>query len=140
MFQAGPTYMRALDQYKAAVKVNPDHLGAHIGLARYYTNAPAIGGGSIAKAKEHAAEIARIEPYLGRVEYAFIALKEQRYADAEEQFSEAVALNDKEAWIHFELAKLQQQSGKMLEAKEGYEKTVALDPEHEGANAALKAY
>ncbi|EDY83318.1 tetratricopeptide repeat domain protein [Verrucomicrobiia bacterium DG1235] len=140
MFQAGPTFMRAMDQYKAAVKVDPDHVGGHIGLSRYYMNAPAIGGGSMKKAKEHAAEIARINPYLGHIEMALIAQKENRSEDAEAEFAAALAMDGNNPWLHFELAKLQQMSGKMLEAKSSYEKTLELDPEHKGAKAALEAF
>ncbi len=137
MFQAGPMYMRALDQYKAAVKANPDHLGAHIGLSRYYMNAPAIGGGSIKKAKEEAAEVVRLNPYLGHIEMGMIALKEKRSDDAEVEFAAAIVIKSDDAWLHFELGKLQAASGKTLEAKASYEKTLELDPGHEGAKAAL---
>ncbi len=140
MFQAGPTYMRAMDQYKAAVKADPDHLAAHIGLSRYYMNAPAIGGGSMKKAKIHAAEIARINPYMGHLEHALIAQKEKRNEDAEAGFSAALAIKSDEAWVHFELGKLQQMTNKMLEAKASYEKAVELNPNHEGAKAALTAF
>lgn len=140
MFQAGPTYMRAMDQYKAAVKVNPDHLGAHIGLARYYMNAPAIGGGSMAKAKEHAAEVARINPFRGHIETAEIAKKEERFEDSESEYASAIAINPQQAWLHFELGKLEQASGKMLEAKASYETTLKLNPDHEAAKAALEAF
>lgn len=140
MFQAGPTFMRAMDQYKAAVKIDPDHLGAHIGLARYYMNAPAIGGGSMKKAKGHATEIARINPYRGHLESAMIAQKEDRNEDAEADFLAALAMKSDEAWVHFELGKLQQMGNRLEEAKASYEKALELDPEHMGAKAALTAF
>ncbi|MDQ8185651.1 tetratricopeptide repeat protein [Pelagicoccus sp. SDUM812002] len=140
MFQAGPVYMRAMDQYKAAVKADPDHLASHIGLSRYYMNAPAIGGGSMKKSKDHAAEIARINPYLGHIEHAMIAQKESRNEEAEAEFAAAIAMKSDEAWVYFELAKLQQMVGKMQDAKSSYEKVLALDPSHEGAKAALSAF
>src|SRR5690606_1918124 len=65
MMSAGALYMSALDSYKKAVALDPDNLHGHIGLCRYYWNAPAMGGGSIAKAKEHAGHVARIDPYQG---------------------------------------------------------------------------
>lgn len=140
MFQAGPTYMRAMDQYKAAVKADPEHLGAHIGLSRYYMNAPAIGGGSMKKAKDHAAEIARINPYMGHLESALIALKENRNEDAEVDFVAALAMKDDEAWVYYELGKLQQIRNAMTDAKASFEKALALDPNHEGAKGALSAF
>lgn len=140
MFQAGPVYMRAMDQYKEAIKVNPDQLAAHIGLARYYWNAPAIGGGSMKKAHEHVLEVARINPYLGHIESAALAEKENRLADAEADYAAAIAMKGGQAWLYFELGKLQQMSGKMLEAKASYEMTLELEPGHEGAKAALTAF
>lgn len=140
MFQAGPTYMRALDKYKEAVELDPDHLASHIGLARYYLHAPAIGGGSIKKAKDHAAEVARINPFQGHIEAALIAAKENRMADSESEYAAAIALDGDHAWLHFELAKLQQAAGKPDEAKDSYERALALDPEHQGAKAALKGW
>lgn len=140
MFQAGPTYMSALNQYKKAVSINPDHLGAHIGLARYYMNAPAIGGGSMKLAKQHAAEIARINPYQGHIEMALIAQKENRFEDAITEFESANAMDPDQAWVHFELGKLYQATNQMEASRVAYEKTLELHPEHKGAKAALEAF
>ncbi|MDQ8197642.1 tetratricopeptide repeat protein [Pelagicoccus enzymogenes] len=137
MFQAGPVYMRAMDQYKAAVKADPDHLGAHIGLSRYYMNAPAIGGGSMKKAKEHAAQIARINPYMGHLEAALIAEKEKRFDDAIAAYDSAIALKSDEAWVYFKRGTLQQANGKVEDARASFEKTLAIDPDHSAAQAAL---
>lgn len=137
MFQAGPTYMKALDQYKKAVDLDPDHLSAHIGLSRYYMNAPAIGGGSMKLAKDHAEEIARINPYLGHIEKALIAQKENRVEDAISEFESAVSMKSDDAWIHFELGKLYQLIGSIPESIAAYQRTLELQPEHEAAKAAL---
>lgn len=140
MFQAGPTYMKAMDQYKQAVQIDPDHLASHIGLARYYMHAPAIGGGSMKKALEHAAEIARLNPFQGHVHNAMIAEKQGRSADSESEYAAAIALKGDQAWLHFNLAKLQQAAGKTAEARASFEKTLELNPKHKGAKSALAAW
>lgn len=140
MFAAGPVYMKSLDDYKKAVAIDPDLIAAHIGLARYYSNAPAIGGGSMKKAKEHAAEVARISPYQGHIEVGLVALLDKRPEDAKTELAAAYAMNAKDEWLTFELAKVYQMTGDMPAAKEHYEALLELNPEHEGAKAALNAF
>lgn len=139
MFSAAPLYMQALDLYRKAVALDNDNLGAHIALCRYYWNAPAIGGGSMVKAKQHAAEVARINPYLGKIERALIAQREGDGEAAAGYFAESLAMNPQNAWARFELAKLLQAAGKTDEAKAAFEAVLALDPQHAEAKAALES-
>lgn len=140
MFTAGSVYMKSLEDNQRAVELDPDYLESHIGLARYYSNAPAMGGGSMKKAKAHAAEVLRIDPYLGHIELALIADKENRTSDAIAEYQAAIALNAADASTHFELGKIYQASGHMLEAKGAYEAALRIEPEHAGAKAALAAF
>lgn len=140
MFQAGPTFMRAVEQFRKAVKVDPDHLKSHIGLGHYYMNAPAIGGGSMKKAMDHAGEVARLNPFQGHVLKAKIAEKEKRFEDSESEYGAAIALKPKQAWLYFSLAKMQQKSGKTEAAKRSFEKVLELKPDHEGASTALASF
>src|SRR5690606_25455828 len=110
-FASGPVYMKSLEDNKKAVALDPDNIGSHIGLARYYSNAPEIAGGSMKLAKEHAAEVLRIEPYQGYIEQALIANLENRPDDAIKGFKAAIELDPSEAWLHFELGKLYQMTG-----------------------------
>lgn len=88
-------------------------------------------------AKEHAAEVERIDPFLGHVEHALIAQKEGRSSDAAQRYAKAAALQPNAAWIHFELGKLHQTAGEVEEARAAYEKTLELDPDHKEAEGAL---
>ena len=139
MFEAGPIYMGAVEQFRKSVAVDPDNLHGHIALCRYYWNAPEVGGGSIVRAKEEAAEVERLNPYLGKVEYALIAKKEGRTDDAVARFEELVAMDEKNVWAQVELGKLYRAQGKLPEAKAMIEKALALDPENADAEAALSA-
>ena len=139
MFTAGPVYMSAMDKYRRAVELDRDNIEAHIGLTRYYWNAPAIGGGSVKKAKEHAAEVERVAPAQGKIEFALIAQKEGRNDEAIALFEEAVALNPNHAGAFFDLGNLYQTTGDAAKAKEAYKQALTLDPGHQGATAALAA-
>lgn len=137
MFEAGPIFMAAVEKYRKAVALDPDNLHGRIGLCRYYWNAPEIGGGSIKRAKDEAAHVARLNPYLGKVEYALIAQKEGKTEEAIGYFRELLAMKGDEAWAHFELGKLLRGSGRVAEAKASFEAALRYQPEHEGAKAAL---
>lgn len=140
MFEAGPIYMAAMEKYRQAVAVDPKNLHGHIGLCRYYWNAPEMAGGSIKKAKDEAAIIEQINPYLGKTEFALIAQKEGLTEDAIALFTELAGMNPGNPWPHYELGKLYQMSGKMAEAKAAYQKAVELNPAYEEAKAALAAF
>lgn len=54
--------------FEKAVELKPDHLDALVGLTRYFSNAPAIAGGSAEKAREFALRVQKVNPYLGEME------------------------------------------------------------------------
>ncbi len=58
-------YMQSIDSWKKAVSLDSDSLEGHMGLAYYYMNAPAMGGGSLVLAADHAKEVIRLNPELG---------------------------------------------------------------------------
>lgn len=55
-----------------AVKYSPETIDYREALVQYYVIAPAIFGGSFAKAHEQAREIARLDPYLGLLAQASV--------------------------------------------------------------------
>lgn len=60
-------------EFDRAVALDPDYLDAREGLMEYYLQAPAVLGGSDAKAREQAAEITRRNPYRGGLVAAALA-------------------------------------------------------------------
>ena len=48
-----------LGAYEKSVELDRNHISGYIGLARYYSNAPAIAGGSLDKAESYAREVAQ---------------------------------------------------------------------------------
>ena len=51
--------------FEKSVALDPNHVAGLIGLARYYTNAPEIAGGSLEKAKGFAERGQKLQPFLG---------------------------------------------------------------------------
>ena len=71
--------------FEAAVKINPKHVDARIGLANYYIMAPGILGGDIKKAHEQANKIIEFDEKQGRFLLAGIYQKEKNFKKAENE-------------------------------------------------------
>ncbi len=89
-------------QLELAVKYNPNSIEYREGLMRYYLQAPAIMGGSYAKAHEQADAIARINPHKGLIHHALIYYREGNKSKAVETLHRAIALdpNNWEGYYH----------------------------------------
>ena len=123
--------------FEKTIELDPHHVGGLIGLTRYYTNAPAIAGGSLEKAQEFAVRLEEIVPFLGEMELANIAAHAGKYADALAHYDAALRLNPN-------LAEAQDQGGRMLlklkrnaEARTRFVAALSLDPTLESAKKAL---
>lgn len=82
-----------LSAYQKSVELDPNHIGGYIGLARFYSNAPAIAGGSLDKAEDYAREVEKRVGWLGANELALIAEKRGDNVSAAELFRTALAGN-----------------------------------------------
>lgn len=123
--------------FEKSVELDPNHVPGLIGLTRFYTNAPEIAGGSLAKAAEFAARVQKIEPFLGTIELA-------RVCEKDEKFAEALAHYEAAALLKPEHAGMQNACGRMLvkldrkdEARARFEAALKLNPELEAAKKAL---
>jgi tetratricopeptide (TPR) repeat protein len=88
--------MSAIAQYKKAVELDPDHLGARQGLMFAAMMAPPFVAGGLDGAKAQAQEIARIDDREGKIAHAQIAMREERHDDAIALLDEAFAMSDDE--------------------------------------------
>jgi tetratricopeptide (TPR) repeat protein len=79
--------------FETAVKLDGKNVGAHIQLAGFLTEAPPIVGGSIEKAKTHAAEILKLRPISGYFAYGRIYLKENKLDEVGESIKKAYTLH-----------------------------------------------
>lgn len=128
---------KMLGAYQRAVELDPDHLGGRIGLARYYTYAPAIAGGSRQKAEAQAKEIRGRHPYLGALEAGIIAEHFNDLPAAVAAYLEARALAPDEADVHERLGRVHARLGDTRQAQESFSRCLELDPERARVREAL---
>ena len=76
-------------QFERASELDPDNLEARFGLIEFYLRAPGLMGGSVAKAKEQAAEVRRRDSLQGHRAAARVAEHEKRFDAALEEYSAA---------------------------------------------------
>ncbi len=74
-----------------AVELDPKDVGARQSLLQFYLQAPGFMGGSVDKAREQAAAIARLDPCRGFLAEASIALRAKDTARAEALYRQAIA-------------------------------------------------
>ena len=67
--------------YEKAVELDPGHVDAHIALFQFYLNAPGIAGGSFRKARQHAAEVGKVDGYAvqGALMLAHVEAKDEEW-------------------------------------------------------------
>ncbi len=73
---------RMREEYERAVALDPALLEARHWLAMFYSNAPALFGGGMEKAREQAEAIAKVDLVRGQTDLAQIAERETNYAGA----------------------------------------------------------
>jgi tetratricopeptide (TPR) repeat protein len=81
---------KARSEFERAVQLDPSSVEARLDLAQYYTEAPAIMGGGLDKARDQAAEVAPRNPAKSHLILARIAMKEKQFPEAENQLRQAI--------------------------------------------------
>ena len=123
--------------FEKSVALDPNHIAGLIGLARYYTNAPEIAGGSLEKAKGFAERVQKIVPFLGEAELGRIAERGEDYTGALAHFEAADKLKPAQAGTVFAIGRLLAKLGQKNEARARYESALMLNPDFEPAKKAL---
>jgi len=122
--------------FATAVELDPNDISGLIGLARFYTFAPEIAGGSLEKAKEFAQRVQHINPVLGEIELGNIAEHDEQYAEALGHFEAAAKRNPADAWTQHLCGRTLAKLGKKNEARARFETALRLSP---GLDAAKKS-
>lgn len=82
---------RARAALERAVELDPTSIEARSGLIQFHLLAPGLVGGSSSKARAHAAEIARQNPFRGALARAWIAEDRKKYDEAAREYRDAIA-------------------------------------------------
>jgi Flp pilus assembly protein TadD len=123
--------------FEKSVALDPNHVAGLIGLARYYTNAPEIAGGSFVKAAEFATRVQQLNPFLGELELANIANKDEKYAEALAHYEAAAKLKPDQAGVQLGCGRMLAKLGRKDEARARFEAALKLNPDYEAAKKAL---
>ena len=119
---------RAKSEFEKTVAFDRTNVPGREGLLQFYLRAPAIGGGSVAKAREQAEEIAKINGLRGHFSRATIANHEKEPAVAEREYRAALAEFPDSVPAYTSLMNNLQQTGKSDEAFAVAEKLLARRP------------
>lgn len=109
---AAGTARKAKNEFERSVQLDPSSVEARLDLAQYYTEAPAIMGGGLDKARDQAAQVAKLNSAKSHLILARIAEKEKQFPDAENQFRQAISEAREPAEYWLELAKFYRVRGR----------------------------
>jgi Flp pilus assembly protein TadD len=123
--------------FEKSVALDPNHVAGLIGLARYYTNAPEIAGGSLEKAAEFAARVQKLNPFLGELELGRVAERAEDFAGALTHYDTAAKLKPNNAGLQYACGSMLARLGRKDEARVRFETALKLNPNHESAKKAL---
>jgi tetratricopeptide (TPR) repeat protein len=84
---------RTREAWETAVKLDPNLVDARLDLMQYYLNAPGFLGGGRELADAEARTIAALNPSMGKLAQAFLAQVDDKAAEAEAGFREALVLD-----------------------------------------------
>ena len=104
---------KAKNEFERAVQLDPANVQARVDLAQYYTEAPAIMGGGLDKARDQASQVAAQNPAESRLMLARIAEKEKQYPEAEGQIRQAIKQSSSPANYWLELADFYRRRGRL---------------------------
>lgn len=117
---------RAKGEFERAVALDPRNVGAREGLVQFYSIAPGIAGGSMRRAREQAAEIARVSPMRGHIAAGLIHEREKDLLAAEREYLSAASMAPDSAAPWLALGGLYQRMQKWSAAFDAYERALGL--------------
>jgi tetratricopeptide (TPR) repeat protein len=120
-----------------ALALDPTLVDARRNLVMFYSMAPGFMGGDINKAKQHAAEIMKLNPMRGHTANGVIAERSGDKVTAEKEFASAIAIAPDSIGAYTSAALFYTRQKRKREAIAMYEKVLALDPANEDAKKAI---
>jgi tetratricopeptide (TPR) repeat protein len=104
---------KAKAEFERAVQLDPSNVQARVDLAEYYTEAPAVMGGGLDKARQQAEQVAKYDLGNAHLILARVAEKQKQYAEAEAQLREGIKSGKNPADMWLQLAGFYRQHGRM---------------------------
>jgi tetratricopeptide (TPR) repeat protein len=129
IFKKAGLARKAQAEFERAIEIDPNFLDARFALVEYYLRAPALLGGSDAKAVAEAGEIRRRNSVEGHHAFGRIFLHQKKYVEAAREYEHAVAAdaNFMDGW--FEIGYIAAVTGTNLErGEEALRKYLAYTP------------
>jgi tetratricopeptide (TPR) repeat protein len=117
----------AKDEWLRALEIDPNYLDARLRLIEFYIAAPALAGGSEAKALEQAAEAKKRDAFGGHRALAHVYTMQKKYDLAAKELADAVREQPKSAKAHYLFGNALQNQKNWKDALHEYEMTLSLD-------------
>lgn len=86
-------FMEGLEEYRTAVRLDAMDVEGHYGLAQYYAHAPAMAGGSMPLAEEHAGIVTQINEARGNGLMAMLKMMQGLNEEAQSYAEKALAVD-----------------------------------------------
>jgi tetratricopeptide (TPR) repeat protein len=126
VFQQASAAGKVRREFERASALDPENLEARFGLLEFYLRAPGIMGGSVSKAREQAAEIAKRDKLQGHRAAGRVAEHEKQYDAAREEYSAALREAPEKPEPYHWLASFYERRKDYARAFETYEKQLMI--------------
>jgi tetratricopeptide (TPR) repeat protein len=124
-FSAAGLAKKTRNEFARAVQLDPANIPARVDLAEYYTEAPAIMGGGLDKARAQAVQVQQADSAMAHLIRARIADKEKRYSDAENDYKAAIQQGSNPADMWLQLAAFYRQHGRLDDMQNAVRSAIA---------------
>jgi len=128
LFKAASLAGKAKTAFEKAVALDPSSAEAHQALLQYYLYAPGVAGGSVAKARDQAAAIGKLDAHRGHLAAARIAEYEKDWPAADKAYRDALALQPERGATHNSLGYALLRQGHNDDAIAEFRRYVELAP------------
>jgi tetratricopeptide (TPR) repeat protein len=119
---------RVKAEFERAVELDPRSVDARHGLIQFYSVAPGVMGGSMEKAKAHAAEIGKLNPMRGHIELGALLEREKDAGGAEREYTAGVAAMPDSAAGAYALGSFYQRQKRWDDAFAVYDRVLQANP------------
>ncbi len=134
VYLANSLVAEAINEYKAAVKVEPDNVAAHSTLIGLYLHTSEFKA-----AERHYGVVMELKPDSAKAHfnYGLILLRQERHEEAVAQFRRSLRVNPLDAHSYQRIGHIREVQGRYDEAMQHYRRALECDPNHRLANFQL---